>query len=167
MVLVKNQNLLDCAKVFKRSPEYAKDDTPSIVSVLEFVNQTFTAPFIALIQVTSPFLRVRYLSKAFDVLKSGKQCVFSVTRGHELRWAQSDGRLLALNFDPSKRPRRQDWSGELVENGMFYIASKELLNEGKFQDEDCGVVEIEKRDSIDIDGTTELKMADFLLSMTD
>lgn len=158
--------ILDCAKVFKRSPAYAKDDTPSIVSVQEFINQTFlSSPFIALIQVTSPFLREKYLNKAFEVLKSGKQCVFAVSRSYKLRWALSDNRLLALNFDPANRPRRQDWSGEFVENGMFYIASKELLTEGKFQDEDCGVVEIEKMDSMEIDTDYDLKMVEFLLTM--
>lgn len=158
--------ILDCAKVFKRSPDYAKDDTPSIVSVQEFINQTFlSSPFIALIQVTSPFLREKYLNKAFEVLKSGKQCVFAISRSYKLRWALSDNRLLALNFDPANRPRRQDWSGEFVENGMFYIASKELLTEGKFQDEDCGVVEIEKRDSMDIDTEDDLKMVEFLLTI--
>lgn len=135
------------------------------MSVQEFINKTFTSPYIALIQVTAPFLREKYLSKAFDVLKSGKQCVFTVTRSHKLRWAQSAGRLLALNFDPANRPRRQDWSGELVENGMFYMASKELLIEGKFQDEDCGVVEVDKRDAVDIDTKADLKMVEFLLTM--
>ena len=34
-----------------------------------------------------------------------------------------------LNFDPANRPRRQDWSGDLVENGMFYFARRELVLE--------------------------------------
>ncbi|XP_063698844.1 N-acylneuraminate cytidylyltransferase [Culicoides brevitarsis] len=154
-----------CAKVFKRSPEFAKDETASIVSVQEFINQTFTSPIVALIQVTSPFLREKYLAKAFDVIQNGKHCVFTVTRSHKLRWAQTNGRILPLNFDPEKRPRRQDWSGELVENGMFYMASKDLLIEGKFQDEDCGIVEVDKKDSIDIDTPEDLKLVEFLLAM--
>ena len=32
-----------------------------------------------------------------------------------------------LNFDPANRPRRQDWPGDLVENGMFYFARRELV----------------------------------------
>jgi len=31
------------------------------------------------------------------------------------------------NLDPLRRPRRQDWDGELCENGSFYIATKDLL----------------------------------------
>lgn len=50
-----------------------------------------------------------------------------------------------------------------MENGMFYIAAKGLLNEGNFQSEDCEVVEIDKRDSIDINDEFDLKMANFLL----
>jgi N-acylneuraminate/3-deoxy-D-glycero-D-galacto-nononate cytidylyltransferase len=43
--------------------------------------------------------------------------------------------LKALNFDPKNRPRRQDWSGELIESGMFYIAKRELLEAGVFQND--------------------------------
>lgn len=38
-----------------------------------------------------------------------------------------DGSLLPINFKPEERPRRQDWKGELVENGMFYFAKTELI----------------------------------------
>ena len=33
----------------------------------------------------------------------------------------------ALNFNPGRRPRRQDWKGDLVENGMFYFARRSLV----------------------------------------
>ena len=32
-----------------------------------------------------------------------------------------------VNYDPAKRPRRQDWEGELVENGAFYFTTKEVM----------------------------------------
>lgn len=35
--------------------------------------------------------------------------------------------MTPLNFNPEKRPRRQDWNGELVENGMFYFVKRELV----------------------------------------
>lgn len=38
-----------------------------------------------------------------------------------------------LNLDPAHRPRRQDWDGELVENGSFYFTTKELINAGCLQ----------------------------------
>lgn len=36
-------------------------------------------------------------------------------------------RVEAINFDPKMRPRRQDWSGELIETGMFYFMRRNLI----------------------------------------
>lgn len=41
--------------------------------------------------------------------------------------------MRAINFDPGRRPRRQDWAGELVENGAFYFSAVHLLKRGVFQ----------------------------------
>lgn len=43
------------------------------------------------------------------------------------------GQLQPANFDVSKRPRRQDWNGEYIENGMFYFADKKLIVNNKLQ----------------------------------
>ena len=55
-----------------------------------------------------------------------------------------DGFGSPLNFDPKNRPRRQDWKGEFVENGMFYMAkTKIILNvemkNGKMEEKKRGV----------------------------
>lgn len=39
-----------------------------------------------------------------------------------------------LNLDPLNRPRRQDWDGELCENGSFYFSTRHcIMNEGLLQ----------------------------------
>lgn len=39
-----------------------------------------------------------------------------------------------FNLDPANRPRRQDWSGELCENGSFYFTTRDLIiNKGLLQ----------------------------------
>lgn len=39
-----------------------------------------------------------------------------------------------LNLDPVNRPRRQDWDGELCENGSLYFTTRDLiLNQGLLQ----------------------------------
>jgi N-acylneuraminate cytidylyltransferase len=43
------------------------------------------------------------------------------------------GGVEPLNFNPKRRPRRQDWKGELLENGMFYFATKNLISYGLLQ----------------------------------
>lgn len=38
------------------------------------------------------------------------------------------------NLDPASRPRRQDWDGELCENGSFYFTTRDLImNHGLLQ----------------------------------
>lgn len=92
-----------------------------------------------------------------------------------------------MNFDILKRPRRQDWNGEsseceklatkielkniipptgeLIEAGMFYHADVDLLKRNLFQNDDCGVVEIELQDAMEIDTPHDLEIARLLMEM--
>lgn len=47
----------------------------------------------------------------------------------------NSNRLKAINFKPEKRPRRQDWPGELVETGMFYFIRRKLIEKGFIQND--------------------------------
>ncbi|XP_065079163.1 N-acylneuraminate cytidylyltransferase A [Ochlerotatus camptorhynchus] len=151
----------DKVRVHHRPVEAAQDHTSSLESVREFVDRHPWVENVALVQCTSPFLRLDYLQEALDRFQSGRvDCVFSATRSFKLRWKRADnGRTIPLNFDPGKRPRRQDWEGELVETGMFYFARKRLLLGGHFQNENCEVVVIDDKDSLEIDSFYDLELA--------
>lgn len=57
-----------------------------------------------------------------------------INRSFKLRWGQDHlGEIKALNFNANKRPRRQDWAGEFIENGMFYMATRNLISKGLLQ----------------------------------
>lgn len=49
----------------------------------------------------------------------------------------TDGTVEGVNFAESDRPRRQDWPGDLVENGMFYFATADLVRERRLQGGRC------------------------------
>nr|CAD7263324.1 unnamed protein product [Timema shepardi] len=149
------------ASVHRRSAETATDTAPSIVGVQEFCVNHPEVVVVALIQCTSPFLRPSFLDTAFSMMSGGDHdSVFSITREFKLRWKElSGGGVEPLNFDPSRRPRRQDWPGELVENGMFYFTTCRLAQQGLLQGERCGVVEIPKNYSIEIDTPLDLELA--------
>lgn len=70
-----------------------------------------------------------------------------------------------MNFDAKKRPRRQDWNGELIENGMFYFLSRRLVEKELFQNENCDVVVVDDKDSLEIDNIYDLKLAELMLSL--
>ncbi|XP_055585469.1 N-acylneuraminate cytidylyltransferase [Uranotaenia lowii] len=152
-------------RVHYRSPETSQDDTTSIDSVLEFLSKHPEVENLALVQCTSPFLRTIYLEDAFKKFHRGKKdCVFSAVRSYKLRWKESvDDMIIPVNFNPDKRPRRQDWTGELVETGMFYFARKSLLMQGRFQNDNCGIVEIDYRDALEIDSGYDLELAKMIV----
>ena len=67
----------------------------------------------------------------------------------------------ALNFDPENRPRRQDWKGDLVENGMLYFAKRHLVQKKKrLQGGKCAYVEVPQNLSIEIDSSLDLAHAE-------
>ncbi|XP_076326176.1 CMP-sialic acid synthase isoform X6 [Tachypleus tridentatus] len=70
------------------------------------------------------------------------------------------GNTKALNFDPAKRPRRQDWPGELVESGHFYFVRRYLVMSGMLQGRRCGYVELPAELCIEIDSEFDWMMAE-------
>ncbi|KAL1400405.1 hypothetical protein pipiens_007465 [Culex pipiens pipiens] len=150
----------DQVRIHLRPP--VLDTTPSIESTQEFIRMHPEVTNVALIQCTSPFLKVRYLEELLEKFEPSTDCVFSVTRSYKLRWrrdASRRGAVVPVNFNPERRPRRQDWDGELLEAGMFYVARRDLLSKGRFQNDRCQVVEIEPGDALEIDTVEDLELA--------
>uniref|UniRef100_A0A8C4QRP7 N-acylneuraminate cytidylyltransferase n=1 Tax=Eptatretus burgeri TaxID=7764 RepID=A0A8C4QRP7_EPTBU len=55
------------------------------------------------------------------------------------------------NIDPSNRPRRQDWPGELYENGSFYFSMRKVVLDGNPQGGRTAYYEMLPEYSVDID----------------
>lgn len=115
---------------------------------------------LALIQCTSPFLKIEYLESAMNKFEKS-DCVFAASRSHKLRWKWDEikNQYLALNFDLAHRPRRQDWDGEFIETGMYYFAKRQLLMDGAFQNNYCQIVEVDMLDALEIDSPSDLTVA--------
>ena len=108
-----NQTVQDRVNVHWRDPKHAQDQSTSIDAVQEFIRSHPKVNNLALIQCTSPFITRKYLRKAMrEFLK--RHCTFSVFRSFKLRWShdEENNKVLPINFDYKKRPRRQDWKGE-------------------------------------------------------
>ena len=115
-------------EVIDRSAESASDTASTESAMLEFaVNYDFE--HIVLIQATSPLLSSEDLDSGMEVYnKDGVDSVFSAVRQKRFCWQQQVGEYAQpLNYDYMARPRRQEFDGYLVENGAFYITSKERL----------------------------------------
>jgi len=117
---------------------------------------------VGLVQCTSPFVRVEDLEIACQKMTAeGFDSVFSVCRSHSLRWVENDsGNIEASNFNPLQRPKRQDWKGDLLENGAFYFTTVALLRQGLIQGGKISWVEMSTESSLDIDTPYDLWLAE-------
>lgn len=142
------------AKVHRRSPEVSKDSSTSLETIQEFVRQNSDVDVICNIQATSPCLHPYHLQEALELITQKQfDSVFSVVRRHHFRWREVKKGTCTFpeNLDPANRKRRQDWDGELCENGSFYFATKNLIDKGLLQGGNTAYYEMKPEYSVDID----------------
>ena len=117
---------LSKVNVIGRGADTATDTASTESVMLEFA-QTYDFDNIVLVQATSPLLMESDIERGFEILEEkGTDSVLSVVRQKRFHWAINEqGYAYSTNYDVFHRPRRQEFDGYLVENGAFYITSKE------------------------------------------
>ena len=120
--------LFSKVEIISRSEESASDTASTEFAMLEFA-ENYNFDNIVLIQATSPLLQSCDLDRGFEAFQTnGTDSVLSVVRQKRFHWDYDEnGNAYPTNYDISKRPRRQEFDGYLVENGAFYINSKTNL----------------------------------------
>lgn len=115
-------------EVIGRSAESASDTASTEFAMLEFASN-YEFDNIVLVQATSPLLQSDDLNRGFEVFRENEtDSVISVVPQKRFHWEiDENGFAYPTNYDVFHRPRRQEFSGYLVENGAFYITSKEAL----------------------------------------
>ncbi|KAI5089038.1 N-acylneuraminate cytidylyltransferase B, partial [Silurus meridionalis] len=144
------------AQVIRRSPEVSKDSSSSLDTIREFLRLRPEVDVVCHIQATSPCLHPYHIKEALEMItEKGCDSVFAVVRRHQFRWSEvkkeADQNPVPLNLDTSKRPRRQDWPGEICENGSFYFTRREQLEKGFQQAGKIAYYEMLPEHSVDID----------------
>jgi N-acylneuraminate cytidylyltransferase len=108
--------------------EATATDTASTESAMVEFARGRDFDHLVLIQATSPLLRKEELTEAVRRYReSGADSLVSAVRQRRFTWAVQDGVAVPLNYDPLRRPRRQEFDGFLVENGAFYVTGREAL----------------------------------------
>lgn len=121
---------LEKVAVIGRSDETATDMASTESVMLEFANN-YEFDTIFLIQATSPLLTSTDLLGGYQLYnEEDTDSVLSVVRQKRFCWKMGDSGLAEpVNYDIYCRPRRQEFSGYLVENGAFYITGRKRLLE--------------------------------------
>ena len=152
------------AYVIDRPAKLAQDTSQSEDAILHFCN-TVEFDILVFIQPTSPLLQSQDINKGLDLLLAKEEqydSVFSVYKEHWIpRW---NSRIEPINWDPQKRPRRQDVQETYVENGAFYITSKTNLVQSKLRySGKKGFIEMPLSRSFQIDTHEDLELMKKLL----
>lgn len=114
--------------VIERSADTATDHASTESAMIEFA-RNYEFDNIVLIQATSPLLTSKDLDNGFEIYSmKGTDSVLSVVRQKRFQWEISkSGYATPANYDYRNRPRRQEFEGYFVENGAFYITSRQAL----------------------------------------
>lgn len=154
-------------KIFtiERGAETASDTASTESAMLEFAGK-YEFTNIVLIQATSPLLQSSDLDRGFQAFEESEcDSVLSVVRQKRFVWEIDDkGMAHSLNYDYSQRPRRQEFEGYLVENGAFYIISREnLLKDKNRLSGKIRAVEMDEESYYEIDEPTDFGIVESLL----
>ena len=110
-------------------PRHLASDTASTESVMLHAIENMDTKHLVTIQATSPLLTAEDLDNAcFKLLKHGYDSLLSAVKSRHFIWTND---AKPLNYNPSFRPRRQEFEGSYAENGAFYISDCKKLKETK------------------------------------
>jgi len=150
------------AKISRRPPEMARDHSACEEAIMHFAERV-KFDWLVFIQNTSPLVTVRDIKRGLEMMETGEyESVFTATKEHWLpRWTID---VHPENWDPNNRPPRQLMPEKYVENGAFYITTRESLMKSKCRYSGrIGVVEIPLIRSFQIDTAEDLELIELLI----
>ncbi|MBO6256255.1 MAG: acylneuraminate cytidylyltransferase [Bacteroidaceae bacterium] len=113
--------------LYRRSTQNASDTASTESVMLEYIDYAKLSKdmIFMLVQATSPLTEAVHFSEALQIYSEGKyDSLLTCVRNYRFFWNE-DGS--SMNYDYMNRPRRQNFSGMLMENGAFYINTVENI----------------------------------------
>jgi YrbI family 3-deoxy-D-manno-octulosonate 8-phosphate phosphatase len=115
------------AEVIHRPAAISGDTASSesaLLHVLDHLREVerYEPDLVVFLQATSPLRRPGDVQGAIETLeREGADSLFSACPAHGFVWRLQEGQLQSLSYDHRNRPRRQDLSEDLIENGSIYV----------------------------------------------
>ncbi len=139
-------------KLYRRSAQNASDTASTESVMLEYIEyaKLATDEVFMLVQATSPLTEAAHFTEALQMYSSGKyDSLLTCVRNYRFFWNE-DGS--SMNYDYMNRPRRQNFSGMLMENGAFYINTVgNILSNGNRLGGKIGIYEMPEYTATEID----------------
>lgn len=139
-------------KLYRRSAQNASDTASTESVMLEYMEYANLADdnVFMLVQATSPLTEAVHFTEALQLYGEGKyDSMLTCVRNYRFFWNE-DGS--SMNYDYMNRPRRQNFSGMLMENGAFYINTvKNIFANGNRLGGNIGIYEMPEYTATEID----------------
>ena len=139
-------------KLYRRSAENACDTASTESVMLEYIKYANLpkSDIFMLVQATSPLTESVHFSEALQKYATGEyDSMLTCVRNYRFFWNE-DGS--SMNYDYMNRPRRQNFSGMLMENGAFYINTvSNILSNGNRLGGKIGIYEMPEYTATEID----------------
>ncbi len=139
-------------KIYHRSAENACDTASTESVMLEYINYAKLSgdTIFMLVQATSPLTETKHFTEALEMYaKKDFDSILSCVRNYRFFW-NADG--TSMNYDYKNRPRRQNFTGMLMENGAFYINTvKNIISSGNRLSGKIGMYEMPEYTATEID----------------
>ena len=139
-------------KIYRRSAENACDTASTESVMLEYIHyaQLNSEDIFMLVQATSPLTETVHFTEALSMyVGGGYDSILTCVRNYRFFWNE-DG--TSMNYDYRNRPRRQNFSGMLMENGAFYINTVgNILSSGNRLSGRIGIYEMPEYTATEID----------------
>lgn len=150
--------------IFMRSQQSATDKAATEVVMLEYVETKPLADpdFFVLLQATSPFTTVQFVNEAVQLMKQQDyDSLLSCARTHNFYWTEE---ATPINYDHTKRPMRQDFKGNLQENGAIYISKVSQLKTSQNRlGGNIGIYEMPEYTALELDKPFEWNVAEAIM----
>jgi N-acylneuraminate cytidylyltransferase len=108
-------------KIYRRLAVNARDSSSTESVMLEYLEtrKLFDSDIFILVQATSPLTQSEDFSEAYKLYKTNNyDSLLTCVRNYRFFWSDNG---ISKNYNYRQRPRRQDFKGQLMENGAFYI----------------------------------------------
>lgn len=138
--------------LYHRSAENACDTASTESVMLEYINYAKLSMdnIFMLVQATSPLTEDIHFTEALQLYSKGEyDSILTCVRNYRFFWNENG---TSMNYDYMNRPRRQNFSGMLMENGAFYINKVEkILESGNRLSGKIGIYEMPEYTASEID----------------
>ena len=154
----------DKVEIYRRSAENASDTASTESVMLEYIH-TANLPednVFMLVQATSPLTQTVHFQEALQLYSEGEyDSLLTCVVNKRFFWNKNG---TPRNYDYKNRPRRQNFEGELMENGAFYINTvKNILQSQNRLSGKIGIYEMPEYTAIEIDEPDDWGMLENLM----